>query len=144
MNEFSWTIRQFEGYRKAIEDAGITLDMDLVLELKDFDMITSYNAMKEYLKKSLPFTAFIGLAEDVCTGVMKALKESNIRIPDDISVACLGPSMRLTEVSYDMAELGRMAVSRLIERIENPAVKPARTAIAARLIDRKTVRKIIP
>ncbi len=72
----------------------------------------------------LPFTAIITDTDTVAVGVIKALRELELRIPEDISVVALSDDLAydidppLTTISLFPERLGREAVKLLLEQIK--------------------------
>ena len=107
-------------------------------------MESGYATMKEFLKSQKPFTAAVCNGASLCMGVVKALKESNLSIPEDISMVGLGDDIsELTTVAFDLEEVGRTAVKRLIEKITSSNWQPGRILIQNKLIIRSSTRKIV-
>ncbi|NJO84436.1 MAG: substrate-binding domain-containing protein [Blastochloris sp.] len=82
-------------------------------------------------------------------GALRALQESSLRVPEDVSVigfddnptaAFLIPP--LTTVRVERAELGMLAVRRLVERAANPQLTPMRVELVCRLIERQSVARV--
>jgi LacI family transcriptional regulator len=164
-----WEKNQLNGYREALREAGIACEDNLLIETKKFKTDSGYTAMKEFLKKSIhsasaqdgesfdklrmvseaeprkvepiSFTALVNMRNYFTVGIIKALSEKNLRIPEDISMVCRGGSPELTTVTYDLEELGKAAVERLIDRITNPDEEPKRIIIPYQLIIRDSTKK---
>jgi DNA-binding LacI/PurR family transcriptional regulator len=135
---YSWDKEKLEGYKKALREAGISFDKELLIELEKTDSETAYKAMKEFLEKSIPFTGLIGFDLD---GIGQALKEKDLRVPEDISEVDFGSTKR-AHVSYNAEDLGRLAVERLYGRLTNAEWKPERITVPNRLVAGDSTRKI--
>lgn len=85
-----------------------------------------YEACKELLAECPDLTALIAMNERAIPGIMQALVDRNWRIPDDFSLLVLGSSARMAEMmspplttsDIPAAELGRMGVELLIQKLE--------------------------
>ena len=85
-----------------------------------------YNELaRQFLADRPPVTAIFSYSDRFALGVMQAASELGLRIPEDFSL--LGydnivyaslPRINLTSISHHKRTLGRMAVNRLIARIE--------------------------
>ncbi|OGS27440.1 MAG: hypothetical protein A2297_01770 [Elusimicrobia bacterium RIFOXYB2_FULL_48_7] len=137
-DNWSWTTKNFEGYRKALEESGILYDENLVLNIEGYDTFESYFALKDFLKSGVKFTALAGMSDLACLGALKALRENNIKVPEDVSVASAVGAGPFTSASFDLAELGKTALSRLLERINNPDAQPKRIEIDGKLTVRNS------
>jgi LacI family transcriptional regulator len=141
--KYAWDREEMEGYRKALDEAGIGYDKSLQIEVEEYSVDSASRAMKRFLERSIPFTALInGFGENICYGAVNAIREKGMKIPEDVSVVCRGVSPDLTLVTHNFRESGRMAVERLLNRINNPDWVPGRTIIPASLIIRDSTRKI--
>ncbi|MEP6683423.1 MAG: LacI family DNA-binding transcriptional regulator [Parafilimonas sp.] len=112
------------GYRQALEDNKIKFDEKLVIidGLKEEDAIRS--AKRFLALKPLPDGIFI--TNDFCAAVvMQALKDSGIRIPQDVAVVgfnndSIGKvvSPKLTTINYPGFEMGQVAARTLINHLK--------------------------
>ena len=83
-------------------------------------------------------------------GGNRAITEAGLKIPEDISVVGYDGihmakviSPRLTTWEQNTKELGRIALDKLIERIENPRTAiPEHIVVEGRLLEGETVRQI--
>ena len=114
---------RFQGYKKALARYEIQFDKSLV----SFGAITmgdGYTAVQALLERSPRPTAIFCYSDFVAFGVMKAIRESELRIPKDIAVvgyddiefsSCL--EVPLTTVRIPKKELGSRAMEALYGRI---------------------------
>lgn len=121
-------------------------------DIRGFDPIHGYQAMKEVLQKGTPsFSAAFCINDHVAMGAMRALSEAGLRIPEDISIigfddsvlaASLFPS--LTTVSQPRIEMGRIAAQLLIEKLHSSRPRVARNVILpAELVIRESVKDVL-
>lgn len=117
------TEERFNGYKRALQDNHIQLDPQLI-KYGDFKMTKAKEVTKEFLDmKNSPTALFVG-NEAMITGVLLALKERNINIPDQIAIvgfddpvwgSLLNPP--LTAVSQPAYSMGTMACQTLLQKI---------------------------
>ncbi|MGP3689887.1 LacI family DNA-binding transcriptional regulator [Streptomyces sp. IBSNAI002] len=81
-----------------------------------FTRSAGYDATRELLRRGAPFTAVTAANDTVATGVAAALRESGLRIPEDVSVAgfddlpfCVDTAPALTTVRVPLREAGALA-----------------------------------
>ncbi|WP_224491311.1 LacI family DNA-binding transcriptional regulator [Robertkochia flava] len=112
-----------EGYKKAILDAGIALDENLILKLEDF-----YSGFEpvEALFRDQEVDAVFAVTEFFAVSAMKIAQKAGYRIPEDISVIAFtdgiiskSSSPSLTTVSQHGEEIGERAARLLIDRLES-------------------------
>ena len=141
--------RRHQAYRAALEDAGIVYDPALVVTSTTHEP-SVYKAMRAFLDSHpRDFTAIFCSTDTTAIGVVHALQEAGLRVPEDVSVvgfddiplaALISPP--LTTVRIEREELGAIAVRRLIERAAAPELTPIRVELACRLIQRQSVASI--
>ncbi len=125
INPESIIVRErIEGYKKALEDAKIPFDEDL---LKIFyDQVNEETAINELLLLPNPPTAIFAFSDFMAIQIMKILIKRGIRIPQDISIVGFDDTLanltipELTTVSQPFYEMGVKAAEVLIERLKNP------------------------
>jgi len=108
----------------------------------------AYQDMKKYLatRNHLPSSLFC--YNDVASyGVMKALRESGIKIPKDISIVGFDDlpmstmmEPHLTTIRVPTTQLGKIATQKIIEKIERTTyLSPTATLICGQLVERESV-----
>ena len=110
------------GFEKAFTAANLPIPEDLIVTY-GATAEYGYHAAHQLLLGSRRPTAFIVGANQII-GVVKALKLSELRIPDEVSLIGLGNtdfgeifSPPITEVRWRVETLGEMAASILVERL---------------------------
>ncbi len=111
------------GYRRAYRNKALTVDNSLV-RARDFRGESGYREMTELLATDAPPTGVVAGGIAMLPGVVRAIREAGLSIPEDISVIGGGDSdlARLatppvTVIRWDYAEVGRAAAKILIDRI---------------------------
>ncbi|HHV80827.1 TPA: LacI family transcriptional regulator [bacterium] len=116
--------RRLEGYKKALKEAGIDYNSDLI----SFNVPVSESGYKEAIKLlctgEAP-TAIFTYNDVMAFGVIKAAKELGIKIPEELSVVGFDDIFfssftdpPLTTIKQFKEELGRMAVELLFKLME--------------------------
>ena len=112
-------------------------------------LLGAYQSMKEYLSQniSLPSCAFAD-NDIIAIGAIKALKEFNYRMPEDISLigfddipfsAINSPS--LTTMVVQKKLIGSVAVKHLHAVIENPTFQKIKTLIGGSIVIRESTKE---
>ncbi|MFE4835352.1 LacI family DNA-binding transcriptional regulator [Arthrobacter sp. NPDC056691] len=138
---------RLEGYKRALENAGIPFDPDLVLEAYP-DQEGGYGATQELLQ--LGVTAVYCYNDRMAMGLYDALREQGLSIPEDMAVVgfdnqeVIAAHLRppLSTVALPHYELGAAGV-RILLGLEEP---PARAAakIHCPTVERTSVRVQAP
>ena len=128
------------GYRGALTAAGIAPDPRLVVE-GDFDAASGHQAMAALLGRVRPTAVFVA-SDVVAFGVLRALRDARLRVPDDVSVVSFDDialaehfDPPLTTVRLPAHALGAAAGRALMDRVAGRPVEP-RTLLPTQLIVR--------
>lgn len=117
------------GYRSALEAHGLAVDESRIL-VGEFEHDIARKALGEYISQgNRDFDAIFTGDDDSAIGVLAALKEAGIRVPEDVSVAGFDDSRLspfldppLTTVRAPTDEVGRAAARQLFRLLnEQPA-----------------------
>lgn len=127
---------RLQGYRDALESAGIAFDAAKIRAC-DENEASAYHMTRELLprlKQSAPCGLF-ALTDRIASGAYMALKESGLRIPDDVAVvgfddigaANMEPA--LSSVRQEPREMGAAAARLLFDCIRFGVQGPPRTVV---------------
>jgi LacI family transcriptional regulator len=142
--------QRLEGFKKAMVYHGLDFDKRLLIICDagegehGFNEHAGYGAMKKFISSSTDLPTAFFVASDVqALGVMRAAKESGIRIPEDLALVGFddiefSKFVGLTTMRQPIAEMGYMAVERLIQRIELDSDGGLHQELHAELIVRET------
>jgi len=120
----SHSIARLKGYKKALKEQGISLMSNLIVKggLRYED---SFITMKELLKIKPTPTAIITFNDTAAIGAMRAISDSRLRIPQDISIIgfddvklCEYTVPRLTSIHYPVEEVVEVAASILLSGMQ--------------------------
>lgn len=118
-------LRRFQGYRESLAKHGLPFDSSLVEECSFESYDGGKNGMARLLSKGKKITAVFAVNLMVAIGAMACIKESGLRIPQDISIVALHDAPLaevldppLTVVRMPLEEMGRKAVTSLINLLE--------------------------
>ncbi|MBZ0291433.1 MAG: LacI family transcriptional regulator [Anaerolineae bacterium] len=119
-------VDRLAGYKAALTDCNIPFKEELVVE-GDYQQQTGYEVSKRLLQSVNPPPTAIFACNDLSAfGAMEAVRESGLRIPDDISIigfddipqaSLIYP--KLTTVRQPLEQMGQVAVKILLECIED-------------------------
>lgn len=147
MNKFSG-FKRLEGYKKALNEYGIPVKKEYIVE-GDFTEDSGYYAAKKLFNKKNKITAVFASNDGMAIGAMKFLKEKGFKIPDDISIVgyddvkiagYISPS--LTTIRVSMLEMASIAVKNLIRFIEKGTIYSRYNIVNTELVIRESTRKI--
>jgi LacI family transcriptional regulator, galactose operon repressor len=144
-NDVSTGRDRLEGYRQALEVAGIAYRDELIFRTTT-DRIGGYRAAQEmFALNSLP-TAIFTVNNMTAVGAMQALRERNLMVPKDIGLVCYDDvehlavlSPFLTVVDQPGETFGTLGAQLLFERIAGKAgARCRRIVLQADLIIRES------
>jgi DNA-binding LacI/PurR family transcriptional regulator len=134
---------RLEGYRRALEAAGVAFDPHLV-QRGDGKPEGAREALALMLALAAPPTAVFCYNDMSAIGAMNAARAAGMRIPEDLSLAgfddlyisqYLNPP--LTTVRQPMAEMGRMAAETLLRLLANEPA-PQTVKVPGKLVVRES------
>ncbi|MFC0469839.1 LacI family DNA-binding transcriptional regulator [Halalkalibacter kiskunsagensis] len=139
---------RYEGFIKALGDHGLSVNENIIV-YGDFGFQSGRTSMEQLLPFRDEFTAIFVASDDMAMGAISVASEHNLKVPDDFSVIgydntniaemAIPP---LTTVAQPLREMGKVAITKLIEMINNQDTI-ASAIMAHEIIERKTVKKII-
>jgi DNA-binding LacI/PurR family transcriptional regulator len=125
---------RLEGYREALEAAGLEFDDRLVGELTENQ--ERETAVLRVSERSLGTSAIVASNDLVALDVIRILSESGRKIPSEISVvgfddiqAASYSHPPLTTMRVDKQAMGRRAAQRLLERLREPRSPSAEESV---------------
>ena len=138
---------RLRGYSRALRECGIPLDDRFVSECS-FDSESAYTAMTGILQdRDLRFSAVFAGNDLMAFGIRKALEDSGLKVPQDVSLVGYGDMpfaslISLTSVSCPALEMGKSALSLLVQTIEKKYVSSHKTVMRPTLILRSSCMQI--
>ncbi len=85
--EKSHTSRQrYKGCLESFKEHGQELDLELCYEKARFSFDSAYRAMERLVKKYPDVTSVFAMSDVMAIGAIRALRDMNYRVPEDISV----------------------------------------------------------
>ncbi|TDD18894.1 LacI family transcriptional regulator [Kribbella turkmenica] len=141
------TIGRVDGYRRAYVDFGVEVDPTLLIACRA-DRSGGYQGCRQALASDLDFTAIFAHNDVMASGALAALRESGLRVPEDVSLVGydnipvaqeLWPP--LTTVYMPHEEMGKAAVRLALERPE-PGSGRERQLLGTHIVIRESVRPL--
>ncbi len=139
---------RYEGYARALREAGIAPKSALVAENPNYSMHGAYNAVTGLLRSGAEFTALFATADTMALAAVRALHDAGRQVPGDVSVIGIdGISVTqytvpvLTTMVQPAEELGRTAVDMLLD-IVNGSSPNRHVTLGAVLRKGESVRRL--
>jgi DNA-binding LacI/PurR family transcriptional regulator len=123
----------------------IRSEMALQLDPREPSMPQGYQLTRDLLARKNPFTALFAYNDIVAIGSIRALREANLRVPEDISVigfddirGAMYVVPSLTTVRQPLHKMGEIAAETLVERIEGDKSFPEEIRIEPEFVVRES------
>ncbi|MEG0856882.1 MAG: LacI family DNA-binding transcriptional regulator [Terrisporobacter sp.] len=119
---------------------------DYILDTKDVTAMNGYMTAKEFINShvKMPTAFFVG-TDTIATGVLRALYESNIRVPQDVSIVGFNDIIAsqhtippLTTVRVHIENLASASVDLILEKIISERKYSKKVIIPSELIIRES------
>jgi LacI family transcriptional regulator len=131
-----------QGYKQALKHYQLPFEPNYFIRT-DFSRKEGYEAARKLLSSSQPPTALVALSNLLVVGVLQALREVGLRVPEDMAVVCyedieLASALHpfLTVMAQPAKEFGRIGAEFLLERITNPECTLQSTVLSPSLVVR--------
>lgn len=126
-NDSSDTSRlRYDGCLKALREHGVPFDDRYAFVSGRYSYQDGYDGTQKLLRSGRKFTAIFAVADVVAIGVIRALRENGLRVPEDVSVMGydglpLGDFLvpQLSTVSQSVTRMADQSVAVLLDCIEN-------------------------
>jgi DNA-binding LacI/PurR family transcriptional regulator len=139
---------RYEGYKLGLKQANIKLNKNFV-KFSGFTIENGYKATLELFSQNDKPTALIPISNRLTIGTIKALKELNLKIPDDISIVAFDDlktaellSSPLTVISQPTYKFGEVGIKTLIKKINGKELKGKTIYFEPKLIIRESCKRI--
>lgn len=136
-----------KGFKDAMENAGF-LNYNIVGD--DFSVQNGYLETRLFIQQEERPTAIFTLSNTIAMGCMKALKEMNVRIPEDISLITFDdhPFLDYLEtplscIAQPVSDISKIAVKFLFSKLNNIETKINQVLLKPEMKFKKSVRRIV-
>ncbi len=141
--------KRLEGYKKAVQDFGLVNEPGLIAG-GGFCIEDGYNATQVVLNGSKNPTALLVSGNLLTVGVIKAITEKGMSIPQDISIIAYEDNVftpylaaPVTVIAHPVEEMGKKAFSLLMEHLEAKIkISYSKIVVKSRIEIRDSVRRV--
>jgi DNA-binding LacI/PurR family transcriptional regulator len=143
-----WFARCYKGYSHAMLEAGLTPQLSSI-DAED-DNESGYLGAKSLFSRKEQVTAIFAGNDHTAHGVYKGIRDSGLRIPDDISVVGCDDTIGtllypgLTTIREFPEQIGKRMVEMILNRIADATLEPQTVTIPTELIIRESCRSLVP
>lgn len=144
---FVSSARRYQGYRAALESAGIPFEPAYYQE----DQHGRFEARRmthQLLKLPQRPTAIFAASDTQAMGALQAATDWGLNVPNDLSVIGyddieIAEYLELTTIRQLLFESGQRGVELLLERLENPDLPPVHEVLPCELVRRRTTATVV-
>lgn len=137
---------RIKGFRDAMNEAGLS---DFSITGDDFSIQNGYLETKLLLQQKNRPTAIFSLSNTIAMGCMKAFKEENISIPEDISLITFDDhpyldylATPLSCIAQPINDISKIAVKFLFSRLENQEISTKQVLLKPKIKYKESIKRI--
>lgn len=139
------SIQRLQGYRQALETAGLPYDPDRVIDAA-FKEEEAYHAAEAYLQNHPEVTAVFAASDLMAIGFMTRCRELGVSIPERLSIMGFDDIVlssyttpKLSTVRQDFEKIGYSAFEEVVKMLEN-RTEGFHKFLSFEVIDRESVK----
>lgn len=132
------------GYKKALEDSGIKFDEELI-KYGDYSFKSGIRAANQFMSMKDRPTAIFAISDIMAIGALKAARDNNLKIPEEIAIAGFDNinfasmySPALTTISQPKYDIGCISMELLLKQMRGEIKKPEEILLEYELIIRES------
>lgn len=137
-----------KGFIHAMQEAGIVSNINVVGD--DFSAQNGFLETKLLLQKKVRPTAIFTLSVTIAMGCLRALKQENIRIPEDISIITFDNqdfldylATPITSIGQPVEDICKIAIKYILSKLNNQkATSPMQVVLNPDIKHRESISKI--
>lgn len=138
---------RWKSFMAVAKELGLEVHPELVIQLQEnlSSPELGYPVVQQLLSRKRPFTALVSFNDIAAIGAIRAFRDHNLRVPEDVSVvgfddiqgaAFHNPS--LTTIRQPLHSMGTTSARTLLERLRGAKEYPEQIAIVPELIIRES------
>lgn len=144
---------KYTGLLEGLAENGLDKDPNVYIKkniiLNEYtEAVEMVNANIDEIRKK-KITAIIAQTDMMALGILKALKDLGMRIPEDMSVLGIGnietsrySNPPLSTVNIPKKRIGKLAADTLVSKLKNKSRKNETIYLSASIIDRGSIKKV--
>ena len=137
---------RFIGFEKAINEAGLEVDSEL-LYFDSLKVKSGYEAAEKFINSKKKFDGIICASDEIAMGVINGLRDKGIMVPTDVSVIGFNDNYaasifypKITTISQPSYDMGSVAMRMLIKLLTNKPLEKGHFVLDYRLIERDSTK----
>jgi LacI family transcriptional regulator len=133
---------KIQGFKEALLALELPQNPEMIFDTQDSTSESGYFATRQLLQSDCRPTAIVVGSYSLSQGVMHALNEANIRVPDDLSIVGYDHIPKMAESALSLTTVGpnpdamvKIIVGTLTNLIDHPGMVPSYTRIDVELVE---------
>ena len=146
---FSFGRQREDGYKRALAAHGLPYMPECAVRVSAYNPEAGRTGMLTLLQRKKPLTAVFAVTDELAIGAIKALSESGLKVPEDISVIGLDDidisaftNPGLTTVRQPIFEMGKKSADLVCEWIAHGRMQGRAELFTATIVERESVRTL--
>jgi len=146
LSESSKTSR-YEGYCKALAEAGIPIDPSFIMRVENVKIKDAQALISKSLNQGMQFDGIMCATDIIAIGAIWAIQEAGLTVPDDIKVtgfddvsAAVINDPTITTIRQHIDEMTKVVAELLIELLKGTSPKKQSCCIPVTLVKRASTR----
>ena len=146
---FSFGRQREDGYKRALAAHGLPYMPECAVRVSAYNPEAGRTGMLTLLQRKKPLTAVFAVTDELAIGAIKALSESGLKVPEDISVIGLDDidisaftTPGLTTVRQPIFEMGKKSADLVCEWIAHGRMQGRAELFTATIVERESVRTL--
>jgi LacI family transcriptional regulator len=138
---------RYQGYKRAMEDAGIPLREDYV-RIGNYRYESGIEATKYFLGLPERPTAIFSATDEMAIGAIHTIQDEGMKVPDDISVISVDNSRmasmvrpQLSAAAQPMYDIGAVSMRLLTKLMNKESVDQAKFLLPHEMVQRQSVSR---
>ncbi|MGW8482997.1 LacI family DNA-binding transcriptional regulator [Microbacterium sp. NPDC055903] len=139
---------RLDGVRDALREAGLPHGPELEVNRLPWSMAAGAEGVRELLDRRVAFDAVIAFTDSMAAGVLHALHDAGISVPDQVIVTGFDDvefsrftSPSLTTVAFDRRAFAEAALGLLLSRMDDRTTAPRALTLSHRVIERASTAR---
>ena len=146
---FSFGRQREDGYKRALAAHGLPYMPECAVRVSAYNPEAGRTGMLTLLQRKKPLTAVFAVTDELAIGAIKALSESGLKVPEDMSVIGLDDidisaftNPGLTTVRQPIFEMGKKSADLVCEWIAHGRMQGRAELFTATIVERESVRTL--
>ncbi|WP_010269915.1 catabolite control protein A [Paenibacillus senegalensis] len=148
LQDLSLGYARFQGYKLALQEAGITYDENYV-RAGNYKYESGIEAMNHFLTLEDRPTAIFAATDEMAIGAIHAVQDAGLSVPDDFSVISVDNSRiatmvrpQLSAVAQPMYDIGAVSMRLLTKLMNKEEIEQNKFVLPHDIVMRKSVKTI--